>query len=88
MELVGSALFDPYVREYAPKADRYRHIVARLSKVPTLVGQAKANLVEAPEIWNTVAQHENDGTIALVPENAGSEIVRPGIRTGKPLLRS
>lgn len=66
VELIGSALFDPFVREYAPLPERYGHIIARLEKVPTLLEQAKANLVDAPEIWNSVAQEENDGTIALI----------------------
>ena len=30
VELIGNALFTPYVLEYAPKMDRMRHIVARL----------------------------------------------------------
>ncbi|MCP5115019.1 MAG: DUF885 domain-containing protein, partial [bacterium] len=66
VELLGAALFDPYVREYAPKPQRYGHIVARLEKAPALFGQAKANLVDAPEIWTMVARQENDGTISLI----------------------
>src|SRR5580698_10396550 len=30
VELLGSALFNPYVLEYAPKPDRFDHIIARL----------------------------------------------------------
>jgi uncharacterized protein (DUF885 family) len=66
VELIGNALFNPYVLEYAPKPDRYRDIVARLQKIPGLLEQAKVNLVDSPQVWTRVAQNENDGNIALV----------------------
>jgi len=66
VELIGSALFSPSVLEYAPKPQRYRHIIARLEKVPALLDQAKQNLAGAPEIWTTVALGENQGNIDLV----------------------
>ncbi len=66
VELIGNALFNPYVLEYAPKAQRYRHIIARLGRIPALLGQAKQNLADAPEIWRNVASEENDGNIALI----------------------
>ena len=50
VELAGNALFAPYVLEYAPKDRRYRHIIRRLEKVPALFEQAKANLLDAPEV--------------------------------------
>ena len=34
VELLGAALFNPFVLEYAPKPERYEHIIARLQKVP------------------------------------------------------
>ncbi|MGH9658670.1 MAG: DUF885 family protein, partial [Bryobacteraceae bacterium] len=40
VELIGNALFSPWVLEYAPKPERVRHIIARLEKVPALVEQA------------------------------------------------
>lgn len=66
VELIGTALFDPFVREYAPKAERFRHIIARLRRVPALLEQARANLTSAPEVWNRVAREENEGNIALI----------------------
>jgi uncharacterized protein (DUF885 family) len=66
VELIGNALFSPYVLEYAPKTKRYQDIIARLQKVSGFLDQARANLVDAPEVWNRVAQEENDGNIALV----------------------
>jgi uncharacterized protein (DUF885 family) len=66
VELAGNALFVPYILEYAPKDQRFRHIIRRLEKFPALFEQAKTNLVDAPEIWNRVAVEENEGTIGLI----------------------
>ena len=66
VELLGNALFTPFVLEYAPKPQRYRAITARLEKLPALLEQAKKNLADSPEIWITVAQEENDGNIGLI----------------------
>lgn len=68
VELIGNALFNPYVLEYAPKDARYRHIIKRLAAIPILLEQARANLVDSPEVWNRVAREENDGNIALVDQ--------------------
>ncbi len=66
VELVGTALFTPYMLNYAPAEQRFDHITRRLEKVPALFEQAKANLVDAPEVWNRVAREENEGNIALI----------------------
>ena len=66
VELVGNALFAPYMLNYAPVEQRFDHITHRLEKVSALFEQAKANLADAPEIWNRVAREENDGNIALI----------------------
>ena len=66
VELVGNALFNPFVLEYAPLETRYRHIIQRLLKVPELMQQARRNLSDSPEVWNRVAQEENDGNIDLI----------------------
>src|ERR1700682_3004092 len=66
VELIGNALFGPYVLEYAPKLERYRHIIKRLVRVPLLLDQAKVNLQDAPEVWNKVAREEDQGTLALI----------------------
>ena len=66
VELAGNALFVPYMLEYAPKEKRFGHIVKRIEKMPALFAQAKANLVDAPEVWNRVAVDENKGTIDLI----------------------
>ena len=66
VELIGNALYSEFVLEYAKKEDRLRHIAKRIEKIPTLIDQAKAQLVDAPEVWNRVAREENDGNIALI----------------------
>ena len=66
VELVGNALFNPFVLEYAPLDARYGHIIQRLSGVPALMDHAKRNLEDSPEVWNRVAREENDGNIDLI----------------------
>jgi uncharacterized protein (DUF885 family) len=66
VELVGNALYTPYMLNYAPIEKRFGQIVKRLERVPALFDQAKANLLDAPEVWNRVAQEENDGNIELI----------------------
>jgi uncharacterized protein (DUF885 family) len=66
VELVGNALFSPFVLEYAPIDMRYRQIIQRLQKIPALMQQAEANLADAPEIWNRVAREENEGNLDLI----------------------
>lgn len=78
-ELVGNALYTPYVLNYAPKEQRFGHIVKRLEKVPALIGQAKANLIDAPEVWNRVAREENSGNIDLIDQTLRREMQSNGI---------
>jgi uncharacterized protein (DUF885 family) len=66
VETLGNALFGPYMLEYAPKAERFRNIIARLQKVPLFLDQASNNLTASPAIWTTVAAEENEGNISLV----------------------
>ena len=66
VELLGNGLYTPYVLQYAPAEERYRHIINRLNGVPELIRQAKANLQDSPQIWNQVAREENAGNVALI----------------------
>jgi len=68
VELVGNALFAPFMLNYAPADVRFQHIIKRLEKIPALAEQAKANLVDAPEVWNRVAREENEGNIDLIDQ--------------------
>ena len=66
VEVIGKALFNPFVLEYAPLETRYRHIIQRMFKIPTFIENAKNMLVDSPDVWNRVAQEENDGNIDLI----------------------
>src|SRR5437588_4884679 len=74
VELAGNALFAPYVLEYASKDKRYQHIIKRLEKIPALFQQSRANLADAPEVWNRVAREENEGTIGLIDRTLRGEV--------------
>ncbi len=66
VELIGNALYTPYVLHYAPAEERYKHIIQRLFRIPELVRQAEQNLNDSPEIWNKVAREENTGNVDLI----------------------
>jgi uncharacterized protein (DUF885 family) len=66
VELVGNALFNPFVLEYAPIETRYRQIIQRLQKIPALMQQGQANLIDSPDVWNRVAREENEGNLDLI----------------------
>src|SRR5258707_1956791 len=66
VELIGNALYTPYVLRYAPAEQRFEHIIQRLIAIPRLVRQAEQNLVDSPEVWNKVAREENAGNIDLI----------------------
>lgn len=74
VELVGNALFNPFVLNYAPIETRFRDIIQRLFKVPALMEQAKKNLTDSPEVWNRVAQEENDGNIGLIDQTLRASV--------------
>jgi len=84
VELVGNALFECYMLDYASKEKRFGHIIKRLERVPTFMDLANSNLVDAPEVWNRVAQEENQGNIDLIdktlrnaaPESLKADYVR------------
>jgi uncharacterized protein (DUF885 family) len=66
VELIGNALYNPLLLEYAPKEDRFRHIIARMNKVPAFMDTARRQLGPAPQEWVKVAAEENQGNIDLV----------------------
>ena len=74
VELAGNAVFVPSILEYAPLDKRYHDIIKRLEKFPVLFEQAKANLVDAPEVWNRVAREENEGNIGLIDKELRSKV--------------
>ena len=66
VEVLGNALYNCFVLEYAPKPDRVRNIIARLEKVPEFLNQAATNLTNSTDVWTGVAVDENQGNIDLV----------------------
>jgi uncharacterized protein (DUF885 family) len=79
VELIGNALFNPLVLEYAPKPDRMRDIIARTAKIPGFIDQAKQNLSDSPDIWTNVASEENQGNIGLL-EHTIPDAMPPDLR--------
>src|SRR5215467_8834327 len=77
VELAGNAVFVPSILDYAPLDKRFGQIIKRLEKFPTLFDQAKANLTDAPEVWNRVAREENAGNIGLVDKELRSKVPEP-----------
>jgi uncharacterized protein (DUF885 family) len=77
VELLGSALFNPYVLEYAPKPDRFDHIIARLEKIPAFTRTAQRQLRGVPAIWIQVAKEENDGNIDLIDKTLREGVPPP-----------
>ncbi|MCU1291724.1 MAG: hypothetical protein JWP08_574, partial [Bryobacterales bacterium] len=66
VELIGNAIYSPYILNYAPERVRFSQITARIEKIPSFMAVARRNLASAPDIWNRVAQEENDGNIDLI----------------------
>jgi uncharacterized protein (DUF885 family) len=77
VELAGNALFECYMLNYAPADKRFGDIISRLEKMPALFEQAKANLTDAPEVWNRVAQEENQGNIDLIDKTLRAAAPEP-----------
>lgn len=64
------ALFLMRAREYAPAAERARHMVARLRHVPEVVAQGKANLKAPPRIWTQIGLEKAGAAGAFFDELA------------------
>ena len=73
VQLLGRALYGPFMLEYASKPERFRHIIARLEKVPGFLNQAKQNLKSSPDVWTEASRSENDGTIRFVERTLAAE---------------
>ncbi|HZT29045.1 MAG TPA: DUF885 domain-containing protein [Bryobacteraceae bacterium] len=74
VELVGNAIFNPWVLEYAPLPQRVGSIIARLQVIPLFLDQARNNLVSSPGIWTQVAQQENAGNIELIDKDIRGKV--------------
>jgi len=66
VELIGNALYTPYVLHFATAEERFKHIIRRLNLIPQFIRQAEQNLQDSPEVWNKVAREENAGNVDLI----------------------
>jgi uncharacterized protein (DUF885 family) len=86
-DLFGSAVFNPLVLEYAPIETRYQHIITRMKQLAGLLGQARQNLVDAPDIMRETAIRANDANrdliVATLREKAPPGAVRQ-LETAQP----
>lgn len=74
VELVGDALYNPFLLEYAAKDVRFGHIIARMNKVPQFMETARRQLRQAPPEWAKVAVEENEGNVELVDKTLRAEV--------------
>jgi uncharacterized protein (DUF885 family) len=74
VELIGQAINGPFTLEYASAETRFRQIVSRLEKVAAFLETAKGNLIDSPEVWNRVAQSENEGNIDLIDHQVRARV--------------
>ena len=65
---LANSLYLLTAREFAPAADRLHSAELRLAGIPVVIAQAKANLVNPPEIYTQTAIKQVGGAIGLVRE--------------------
>ena len=95
VEIIGNAIYTPFVLNYAPESTRLGQITSRIEKIPDFLKSAKQNLVSSPQVWNVIARQENQGDIDLIDKTVRAKIplsLRPrfDVAAGKALsaLRS
>ncbi len=74
VETIGNALYTPFILGYAPEPQRFADIMSRLEKIPAFLDTAKHNLEDSPQIWNKVAQQENEGNIDLIDKTIRAKV--------------
>ncbi|HZZ36746.1 MAG TPA: DUF885 domain-containing protein [Caulobacteraceae bacterium] len=69
-DLAGGAVYSLMAREFAPAPVRLKAATARLEALPTLLAQARANLVLArvPKVHADTLAKQNPGLVSLVDE--------------------
>lgn len=65
------ALFFMMARDYAPAPERARAALARVEKIPQVVGAAKVNLKNPPRVWTQVGIESADGAASFLDELKG-----------------
>jgi uncharacterized protein (DUF885 family) len=74
VELIGNALYNPFVLEYAPKEERFKHIIARMNKIPQFMETARRQIRGVPDVWIKVASDENQGNIDLIDKTLRADV--------------
>lgn len=74
VEIIGNAIYQPLILNYAPESKRLAQIIKRIEKIPGFLETAKKNLVDSPEVWNHVAQAENEGNLELIDHTIRARI--------------
>jgi uncharacterized protein (DUF885 family) len=74
VELIGDAVYTPFILNYAPEPTRFSQISARLERIPAFLAVAQTNLQSSPEIWNQVAREENEGNIDLIDKTIRAKV--------------
>ena len=72
--LMGYAIFQPMVQDYAPLEARLKHIFARLEAIPAFLAAARANLVDTDPVYTQAAVEGTEGNISLI-ENQLKQLV-------------
>ena len=74
VEMIGNAIYSPFILNYAPESTRLSQITARIEKIPSFIETAKRNLTSSPELWTQVAQQENEGNLTLIDQTIRAKI--------------
>jgi uncharacterized protein (DUF885 family) len=78
---LADSLYLLTARDFAPAAERLHSAAARLAGIPTVIAQAKANLVNPPEIYTQTAIKQVNGAIDLAKNGLEELLVQvPAIR--------
>ncbi len=74
LEILGRALFEPLILNYAPADERYGDIIARLGKVPDFLSQAQGNLQSSSDLQIHAAKGQITDLISLVKSDIPAQL--------------
>ena len=66
---VGYGIYSLLIREFAPIETRLKSVKKRLEKVPTIIAQAKNQLINPPKIHIETAILQNKGNVTLIQDD-------------------
>src|SRR5579871_1975260 len=74
VELIGNALFQPLTDDFAAQNVRLQDVLSRIAAIPTFLGQARAQLLDADPIFVQVAADENGGNVDLIKSTVADAV--------------